>query len=388
MKNETEKTPKQPSCWLFCKVIDNFGDIGVSWRLAQALSRELGWCVHLWTDDAAALRALCPDLPQTPCPYQNIGIHHWADGFAEDTDSLAAPQAVIETFACDLPPNVLKIIRENKSLWLNWEYLSAEASNERLHLLPSVQADGLQKFFWFMGFGGNSGGLIRERDFPQRIEYDETLFRRHLRLPEKSAPEWLLFGYHSPIWAEWLKTWQEYGRPMTLLLAGNQIIDSLKKAQAVPQNVLKNQGDVFQTASVKLVKIPFVPQQDFDRLLHLSGGLMVRGEDSFVRAQFAAKPFFWHIYPQDEMVHLEKLHAFWQKTAAHYPLELFAAHQQLSDELNGAHQLNSRCRLKAWQTLAENLPAWRQSAADWQKFLFSQESALEKLAKFASDKLK
>ena len=388
MNNEIIKLSEKKTCWLFCNVIDNFGDIGVSWRLAQALYHELDWQVHLWVDDVAALQAICPDLPAVPCTYQNIAVHQWTLQLANDTPLLPPPHIVIETFACDLPDNVLNIILQHRPLWLNWEYLSAEDSNERLHLLPSVQANGLKKFFWFMGFSDRSGGLIREADFCKRIDFEIGLFRRHYGLPNKTADEWLLFGYHNPVWAKWLEMWQQHGQPITLLLAGNQIIDSLKAAQAIPQTALQHAGDTFQTACATLVKVPFVPQQDFDKLLQLSDGLMIRGEDSFVRAQLAAKPFFWHIYPQNEMVHLDKLHAFWQKTAPFYPPNLMAAHQALSDELNGAHELSAEQRLFAWQTLTAHREQWQQSVADWQKFLFSQPTALEKLAKFVSNTLK
>jgi uncharacterized repeat protein (TIGR03837 family) len=37
---------------------------------------------------------------------------------------------------------------------------------------------------------------------------------------------------------------------------------------------------------------------------------IVRGEDSFVRAQLAGKPFIWHIYPQEDRAHETKLAAF------------------------------------------------------------------------------
>ncbi|WP_416190631.1 elongation factor P maturation arginine rhamnosyltransferase EarP [Neisseria sp. CCUG12390] len=384
MKRPSEKK----SCWMFCNVIDNFGDIGVSWRLAQALCHELDWEVHLWVDDLPALRTICPALPSVPCNHQNIGVHKWTAQSADDIATLPQPQTVIETFACNLPQNISDIIKNHRPLWLNWEYLSAEESNERLHLMPSVQADGLQKFFWFMGFSEKSGGLIREADFAERIDFEPTFFRRHYGLPDKTTEEWLLFGYQSPVWAKWLDMWRQHGEPITLLLAGHQIIDSLKSAGVVPETALQAPGDIFQTACVRLVKIPFVPQQDFDKLLQLSDGLIVRGEDSFVRAQFAAKPFFWHIYPQDEMVHLEKLYAFWQKTAPFYPIHIMTAHQALSDELNGAHELSAEQRLNAWQTLAAHRLQWRQSVADWQKFLFSQTSAMEKLAKFVSNTLK
>ena len=148
-----------PVCWIFCNVIDNFGDIGVSLRLARVLHRELGWQVHLWTDDVSALRALCPDLPDIPCVHQDIHVRTWRSD-AADIDAAPVPDVIIETFACDLPENVLDIIRQHEPLWLNWEYLSAEDSNERLHLMPSPQ-EGVQKYFWFMGFSEKSGGLIR-----------------------------------------------------------------------------------------------------------------------------------------------------------------------------------------------------------------------------------
>lgn len=375
------------TCWIFCNVIDNFGDIGVSWRLARALGRELGWRVHLWTDDVSALRALCPKLPDVPCRHQNIHIRHWTPQSADGIDSAPTPDILIETFACDLPDNVLAVIRQHRPLWLNWEYLSAEDSNERLHLMPSPQ-NGVQKYFWFMGFSEKSGGLIRERDYAESARFDPQTLRRQLMLPEKTAPEWLLFGYRSDIWAKWLAMWQQSGEPITLLLAGTQIADSLRSSGAIPPDALLNDGDVFQTASVRLIKIPFIAQQDFDKLLHLADGAVIRGEDSFVRAQLAAKPFFWHIYPQEENIHLDKLHAFWDKSYRFYTPETARAHQSLSDDLNGGTSLTEAQRLAAWHTLQQHSDSWRQGARDWNRFIGGQESALEKLAAFVSKQQK
>ena len=176
------------TCWIFCNVIDNFGDIGVSWRLARILQRELGWQVHLWTDDFPSLQALCPDLASIPNIHQSIGIHAWQADHAEDTDTAPTPDIVIETFACELPDNVQTIIRQHQPLWLNWEYLSAEDSNERLHLMPSLQAGGIQKYFWFMGFSEKSGGLLRERDYAESARFDTETLRRQLKLPAKTRP--------------------------------------------------------------------------------------------------------------------------------------------------------------------------------------------------------
>ncbi len=56
--------------------------------------------------------------------------------------------------------------------------------------------------------------------------------------------------------------------------------------------------------------IPFLAQDRYDQLLWASDVNFVRGEDSFVRAQWAGRPFVWHIYPQDDGAHWIKLAAF------------------------------------------------------------------------------
>ena len=250
--------------------------------------------------------------------------------------------------------------------------------------MPSPQAGGIQKYFWFMGFSEKSGGLLRERDYAESARFDTEALRRQLKLPEKNAPEWLLFGYQSDIWAKWLTMWQQDGQPITLLLAGTQIIASLKNGGLEPPNALLEDGDVYQSEHVTLIKIPFVPQQDFDKLLNLADGAVIRGEDSFVRAQLAGKPFFWHIYPQEENIHLDKLHAFWDKAHQVYPDVVATVHRRLSNELNNGEVLSDSQRLQAWQTLTAHQNEWRQSVAKWRDGLFAQKSAVEKLVAFIS----
>lgn len=154
-----------PSCHIFCTVIDNFGDIGVSWRLARILQNECRWRVTLWLDDEAALRALCPGLPALPCRYRDTDLRLWREGGdMPQWDETA--DIVIETFGCNLPEGVKKSIARQKALWLNWEYLSAEEWAAAMHGKPSPQADGTEKFFWLMGFDERGGGLLREKTMP------------------------------------------------------------------------------------------------------------------------------------------------------------------------------------------------------------------------------
>ena len=181
-------TPLPYTCWIFCNVIDNFGDIGVSWRLARVLQRELGWQVHLWTDDFPSLQALCPDLASIPNIHQGIGIHAWQTDHAEDTDTAPTPDIVIETFACELPDNVQTIIVDTNRFGSTGNTSARKDSNERLHLMPSPQAGGIQKYFWFMGFSEKSGGLLRERDYTESAGLDTEALRRQLKLPAKMRP--------------------------------------------------------------------------------------------------------------------------------------------------------------------------------------------------------
>ena len=69
-------------------------------------------------------------------------------------------------------------------------------------------------------------------------------------------------------------------------------------------------GTPLRRSSLTAYALPLLPQSSFDRLLWACDVNFVRGEDSFVRAQWAGRPFVWQIYPQTEEAHLVKLEAF------------------------------------------------------------------------------
>ena len=376
-------TDTQPAAWLFCRVIDNYGDIGVSLRLARRLN-EAGFQVALWHDHPAALAKLLGDAP----PPAAIRAHHWQGDAAESIAAelaVAAPALVIETFGCDLPPAALAAVRAHRPLWLNWEYLSAEPWAEAMHGKPSLQADGAEKYFWLMGFSETSGGLLREAGYLKKQQAflanpaAQAALRRRLGLPEtpRRAVQCFCFGYTGAQWADWLAAWQAAGEALDVWLADRQIIHSLRQAGAIPEYALREPGSVWQAGAVRLIRIGFVPQAEFDAVLWLADMAIVRGEDSFVRAQLAGKPLLWHIYPQAEQAHLPKLHAFWHKAAALAPLP--AAHQALSDDLNHAAALMPAARIENWRQLLQQLPQWRQAAGQWQGELLRQPDAVERM---------
>ena len=369
-KNKPRHSTAKPFiCWLFCTVIDNFGDIGVSWRLAQELRQRLGWQVHLWLDDLAALRTIAPDAPAAlPCAHQGIPLRAWQAAQSADLGNAPAPNLVIEAFACDLPPNVLAVIQTHRPVWLNWEYLSAEDWAIRTHAMPSLQANGCEKYFWQMGFVPQSGGLLREADYVAQMDAYGLRQPENLAAPANRALNIFAFGYASDIWQKWATAWAEQEREIVLHGAGKPLQTSL--------STWRN-----GSGSLKIIPQDFVPQAQFDRLLWAADVLIIRGEDSFVRAQLAGKPFFWHIYPQDKAAHLDKLHAFWYTHYQHAAptAAVQHTHQALSCELNGAADLTPAQRRQHWHTLLTHLDDWQRSARAWQHYLLRQSDAVSRL---------
>lgn len=376
--------PKR-TVWLFCRVIDNYGDIGVAWRLAR-LFAEHGLAVVLWHDCATSAAALMRGEQVA-----NVRVALWdadIDAAVRETAAQALPDCVVEMFACDLPDAARELVRRHRVLWLNWEYLSAEAWAQDWHGKASLQADGTEKFFWLMGFTPQSGGLLHERDYAARAQVAQTETRRDvlLRLGVPAAwltdawaqERWFCFAYASAIWPRWLRLWAASPVRRECWLAGHQIVDALWQAGAVPPDALRQAGDVWQCGNVRLVRTAFVAQSAFDAVLQAADGVLVRGEDSFVRAQLAGKPLLWHIYPQDEMAHAAKLHAFWH--AAYPPQQAWTvAHAILSDALNGVADWDDAHMAAAWQTLSEQWLEWSAYARHRADFLLAQDNSVARV---------
>lgn len=382
--------------WVFVRVIDNWGDVGVGWRLCMQLACSFPWRVRLWIDDVAALGKLVL-AAELAAVQDAVMVEKWSD---DDSVSLrlaqlADPVMVIETFGCDLPRPVLRRMQQCQPLWLNWEYLTAEDWAVDLQAMPSLQGNGLAKYFWFMGIDQQSGGLLREANYlSRRNEFLQQpclqqAFKQQYGLPlEHVGQLWLIFAYTSERWAEWLSMWRGADEPITLWLAGHEVADSLRAAGVIAADALQQVGDTFELEQVTMVRIPFVPQSAFDNLLWLADGAIVRGEDSFVRALWAGLPFLWHIYQQEEAVHLQKLDAYWHKASINWPASVREAVLALSADLNGGEHLSESLRLRLWQNLRSEWQNWVNAASTWSDSLHLHSSAMERLARFRQIPLK
>lgn len=338
---------------VFCKVVDNFGDAGVTWRLARQLASEHGLKVRLWIDDLAAFARLCP-LANPEARAQSIAgvqVCQWPEPWRPTS----TPDVVIEAFGCKLPSDYEAALAERAvpATWINLEYLSAEAWVGGCHGLPSMKSGGLRKFFFFPGFRQDTGGLLREHDLLSRrnaFQADDqarqALWRSLGVQPPAGARVLSLFAYENPGLAGWLDQLSGAPRLTHLLVPDGRVLTDLQAWAGVPLAA----NAAFTRGSLSMQVLPFISQQAYDQLLWTCDFNAVRGEDSFVRAQWAGRPMLWHIYRQDEYAHWEKLEAF---------LELY------TEPLPAAAAEVLRGLWRAWNMDGDMSAAWAAFEPHW-----------------------
>ncbi|MEO6354656.1 MAG: elongation factor P maturation arginine rhamnosyltransferase EarP [Burkholderiaceae bacterium] len=318
------KAHQTTSLALFCKVVDNYGDIGICWRLARQLEQEHGIAVTLWVDDLRSFQRICPEvaLEREQQQIGTVTVRHWRDQDGGFTTGDVA-DIVIEFFACDIPPAYIAAMAERTPhpVWLNLEGLSAEAWVEGCHTLPSSHPSlPLTKYFFFPGFTSKTGGLLLESGLQQQRQAFQSdpaqmaafLGQFDITPAEMAGLKVSLFCYPQAPVSALFDAWQGCGTAMLCLVPEGVAVDAV---QAFLGRAAKAGASATRDGLTVRV-LPFIPQPDYDKLLWACDLNFVRGEDSFVRAQWANKPFIWHIYPQDKDLHHIKLNAFLQCNAA------------------------------------------------------------------------
>jgi uncharacterized repeat protein (TIGR03837 family) len=347
---------------LFCNVVDNFGDVGVCWRAAVDLASR-GERVRLWLDDPSALAWMAPD------GQPGVQVLRWEQEFV----ATHVGDVVVEAFGCNPPSAFVERMAgaTRPPVWINLEYLSAEAYVERSHGLPSPQMSGpgagLTKWFFYPGFTRRTGGLLREAglvDRLQRVDAAGWLAAKGWA-PRAGERVVSLFCYDNAALPGLLQ--QLAGQP-TLLLAAAGVSTSQVTAALGPS---------LSSGALRAIALPWLPQTEYDLLLQASALNFVRGEDSFVRAQWAGTPFVWQIYPQDDATHAGKLLAF---------LDLFlaGAPPKMATEL--------RACWAAWNGLSPGLPVlpppgpWQACVQGWRDGLLAQPDLITQLIGFVMER--
>jgi len=306
---------------IFCRVVDNFGDVGVAWRLARQVSREHGKRVRLWLDDLTVLAKLRPEIDpgydvQT---LEDVEVVRLSEPFAVDE----VADVVVETFGCD-PPEAYVLAMAARSIrprWINLEYLSAEEWVEGSHALPSPHPRlPLVKHYFFPGFTARTGGLLRERGLVERREVfqgdagAQAAFWMSVagKVPGRDTLKVSLFTYAGAPLETLARSCDQYPGPVWLVATeGSAAAAGLSGRLArAGSSIRRNAYSGGMRREVEVFTVPFLHQDRYDLLLWGCDVNFVRGEDSFVRAQWAARPFAWQIYPTDDGAHWLKMAAF------------------------------------------------------------------------------
>lgn len=356
---------------IFCQVLDNYGDAGVCWRLARTLG-SLGQSVTLWVDDLTRLQQLRPsvDVSRAQQALDGFTLRHWSS----TTTHEPVADLVICAFGCRLPESVLLQMASMAPapVWINLEYLSAERWVEQNHGLPSPHPRlQLVEHFFFPGFTQQTGGLLRETDLlAKRAAFDAKArihFLSQLGIHQQPGNHLVsLFCYPSAPIASLFQEMQS-GPPVLCL---------------VPEGVTPlapASGKTSTQGALTLQSIPFLDPDDYDRLLWSCDLNFVRGEDSASRAQWAAQPMLWQLYPQADGAHLPKLHAF------------LALYSDLLDPVCAARLRsfsrwwNGEPMAPDWPGLMAVLPVLKAHACIWQQQLAAIEELATGLIEFARE---
>ncbi|MBS7808072.1 elongation factor P maturation arginine rhamnosyltransferase EarP [Variovorax sp. PCZ-1] len=333
---------------IFCRVIDNFGDIGVCWRLSCALGCR-GQVVRLWVDDASALSWMAPQ----GCV--GVEVRSWQPEQPIPSDALPA-DVVMEAFGCEIDPSWVAMKRValradstpaegrkgfKNTVWINLEYLSAESYVERSHGLPSPvmagAARGMTKWFFYPGFTQGTGGLIRE---PEALSD---------QIDTPATQRISLFCYEPPALSELIEQLAHDDQSTALMVMPGRGQQALQR-EILSKNAQSPAWNLRKVLSIH--EQPYMPQQHYDTLLRSCDLNFVRGEDSLVRALWAGRAFVWQIYPQADGAHADKLEAFldWLKA----PADLREFHRVWNGLKRAALPRFDLC---AWQNCVRNARA-------------------------------
>jgi uncharacterized repeat protein (TIGR03837 family) len=372
---------------IFCRVVDNYGDAGVCWRLARQLVREHGLDVTLWID---APGRLAPGLDARRDDQVCVGVR--VRTLRDNPEAVALPDVVVEGFGCGLPARYVEAMVDSPRppAWIVLEYLSAEPWVEGMHGLPSPQPRlPLTRHFFFPGFSGASGGLLREKDL---LETRDAA----LADPAARTAAWRAFGvappgpatsvvslfcYPAPALPALLDRWTAGPAPTHCFVSEGPADAELR---AWARGAGLDGAAAVVRGALTLTAIPFAAQDAYDRLLWQCDANFVRGEDSFVRAQWAARPFVWHVYPQAEGAHRVKLEAFLRRFEAGLDSGVAAVTRRFWQAWNAGDGDEAAA---AWTPFREAFPALAAHGRRWARQLAALPDMAGSLVRFAQERL-
>lgn len=282
---------------IFCDIIDNYGDIGVAYRLAKELSLQQ-YSVRIFVNKLDEVSKIIENFDYNS-DYQQI---REIDFFNLNNFSIEkTANIIIEAFGTEIPENYIELLDNQSKLIIDLEYLSAENWIEDVHLKYSISPKPwMKKIFFMPGFSEKSGGIILDKSYLSLVktishskkEYFNK-FYSFLNLTYDENITYINIFTYNWDFSSFLKNLKNTKKKIIFFILDNRF----DKIESIPSNVT-------------IFYLPYIKQEEFDIYINLSDFNFVRGEESFIRAILTEKPFLWNIYPQEDNIHLNKLQAF------------------------------------------------------------------------------
>ena len=322
---------------ILCKVVDNFGDIGVVYRLAKQLKKiKPENQINLVVDDLLSFQKICSSV-QCEVPFQEVeslNIYNWnASVFCHEAfsaDDGALMPVILECFQCGRPDWMERILFEEKLQRtvqiIMIDYLTAEKYAEDFHCLQSLTRSAkVQKVNFMPGFTEKTGGLVIDDAWT-------------------NLPEWnsdgpvLVFTYEND-WGELAAALADYcivnGRKV-LVAQGRGKESFMQPFAKVDSNPSTSSG----TTTNFIEELPYLNQTEWDEMMKGCSALVIRGEESMSRACLSGIPFIWHAYPQSDEYQLVKVRALLERMKPHFDEEDFEIVSKAWLKINGYNEVS------------------------------------------------
>lgn len=311
---------------VLCKVIDNYGDIGVAHRLCMELADKVQ-NIRLVTNNLDAYRSICPNIKNEAVQHTNgITVLNWNNGDLCKKEYTARPPAVIlQCFQCGYPQWLEDILfapspssrplAPVETLVIDIDYLTAEDWADGFHkMLSLTRSSRVQKYLFMPGFTPSTGGLLFKGRTARDKGDSHPAPPSAPASPPSSKTSIFVFGYA-----------RDYRPLVRALLRSNETLPlKVYAANGAGQksfldacNECKKEG-IIAHKLLDVTALPFLSQAEWDKLLLSSDIAFVRGEDSLAGAALAGIPFVWQAYKQEGGVHKKKTAALLERLKPYF----------------------------------------------------------------------
>ncbi len=305
---------------VLCKVVDNFGDIGVCWRMINQIKEKLplfSWAnnakLNLIVDDLVSFNKINHqvDIDKDFQVVEGIEIYNWkAEAFCHEVffGKWEKLQIILECFQCGRPEWMEKILfdegLEKTVNIIMIDYLTAEDYAQDFHLLQSLTRSAkVQKINFMPGFTEKTGGLLIDKTWEEPVERMGT------------GPVFF-FTYE--------KDWTGVIEGINKALIQKNLNKRLLIAQGRGKNsFIDGITKIGDRSQLEIEELPYLDLSRWDELMKTCSVLFIRGEESMSRACLSGIPFVWHAYPQSDEYQLVKMNALLEKLNPFFSEENF-----------------------------------------------------------------